>query len=84
MAQVGARLRLGRVGPEQERQVLTRLGDAAMEQEVGEERLGAARVERGERHPLDMHAELTEQPDAQRRSWHGDRTHRHQARACLA
>lgn len=46
VAQVRPRLRLCRVGPEEEREVLSNLGCLAMEEEVGEERFGASGLER--------------------------------------
>ena len=45
LAQVGTRLGLGRVGPEQKGQVLSRLGCFPVEEEVGQQRLQARGVD---------------------------------------
>ena len=66
MAEVRPRLRLGRVGPEEERETLSRLGRVPVEQEVGEERLGARGLERRQAGSVVAQVELAEEPDAER------------------
>jgi hypothetical protein len=47
--EVGPGLRFGRVGPQEKRQVLSRLRRVTMQEQVGEKRLGASRAERLDR-----------------------------------
>ena len=67
MAQVRQRLRLGRVGPEEEREVLPGLGRVAVEEEIGEQRRGPPRVERRQRHIAEAKVERAEEADAESR-----------------
>jgi hypothetical protein len=66
MAQVGPRLGLARVGPEQVGQALARLRRIPVEQQIGEQRLGPGRAERRHRGLALAEVELAEDPDAQR------------------
>src|SRR5439155_21413818 len=72
VAEVGLGLGLGRVGPEEERQTLPRLGRLPMEKEVGEERGGPRRLHRRQGCLAAAQVELAKEPDAERRSVHGD------------
>ena len=58
VAQVGPRLGLAGVGPEQEGQALARLGRLPVEQQVGEQRLGPGRAQRRHRGPAVAQVEL--------------------------
>ena len=71
VAQVGPGLGLAGVGPEQEGQPLAGLGRLAVEQQVGQQRLGPGRAERRDRDPAVAQVELAEEPDAQPSSAHG-------------
>jgi hypothetical protein len=66
VAQVGAGLGLAGVGPEQERQALAGLGRLAVEQQVGEQRLGPGRSQRRQRGLAVTQVELAEEADAER------------------
>jgi hypothetical protein len=66
VAQVGPGLGLAGVGPEQERQALAGLGRLAVEQQVGEQRLGPGRPQRRQRGLAVAQVELAEEPDAER------------------
>ena len=46
LAQVGVRLGLGGVGPEEEGELLARLRGVAMQEQIGEQRLQSARCAR--------------------------------------
>jgi hypothetical protein len=70
LAQVRVRLTLGRVGPEQERQALTRLRHVAVEQQVGKQRFGPGGVERRELPLPEPQIHGPEQPRAQNRRTH--------------
>ncbi len=65
MAQVGLRLGVGGVGPKEEGQALARLGCGAVKQQVGQQRLLARGVERGQRRVAEQQAEAAEQVDAE-------------------
>jgi hypothetical protein len=65
VAQVRPRLTLGRVGPQQEREMLPRLRRVAVEQQVREQRLRPRGLERRQHGVPEPEVQLTEQPDAQ-------------------
>jgi hypothetical protein len=65
VAEVGARLTLRGVRPEEERHALARLGRLAVEQQVGEQGARPARVERGKELAVGPYFQLAEEPDAQ-------------------
>jgi hypothetical protein len=65
VAQVGPGLGLAGAGPEQEGQALAGLGRLAVEQQVGEERLGPGRAERRDRDVAVAQVELAQEPDAE-------------------
>ena len=69
--QVRPRLRLGGVRPQQEREPLPRLRRVAVEQQVGEQRLGARRLERRQGTLAEPELQLAEQPDAEPCRVHG-------------
>ena len=71
VAEVGPGLGLGRVRPQQEGQPLARLGRLAVEQQVGEQRQGAGRLQRRQRRPAEAEVRCAEQPDAQDGRHHG-------------
>jgi hypothetical protein len=66
LAQVGVRLLLRRVGPEQEREALSRLRRVTVQQQVGEQRLGSGRVQRPELPVSEAEVDGPEQSRAQR------------------
>jgi hypothetical protein len=66
VAEVGAGLGLAGVGPEQEGQALAGLGRLAVEQQVGEQRLGSGRPQRRQRGLAVAQVDLAEEPDAER------------------
>jgi hypothetical protein len=72
VAQVRAGLRLGRVGPQQERQPLPRLRRVPVEHQVGEQRPGPRRLQRWQRRRTVSQVGLAEKPDAQRGCPHRD------------
>ena len=67
MAEVRPRLRLTGVGPEEEGKPLARLRGVAVQQQVGEQRLGAAGVEGRHLRFAQAKVQATEQPYAERR-----------------
>jgi hypothetical protein len=67
VAQVRPGLRLGRVGPQEERQPLARLRGVAMQEQVAEQRLGPRRLQRGERPIAETQFQLAEEADLERR-----------------
>jgi hypothetical protein len=71
VAEVRPSLRLGRVGPEEEGEALARLGRISVEQEIGEERFRAGRLEPGQRGPAQPELQLAEEPDLERRRIRG-------------
>ena len=70
LAQVRVRLAFGRVGPQQERQALTRLRHVAVEQQVGQQRFGPGGVQRRELPLPELQIHGPEQPRAQNRQTH--------------
>jgi hypothetical protein len=71
MAQVRPGLALPRIRPEQERQSRPGEGNARVQDQVGQQRLGPDGFERREPLPTDPDVELTEQSDLQRGvRWH--------------
>jgi hypothetical protein len=66
LAQVRLRLGIRGVGPKQERDALSRLGRVAVQQQVGEERLGSRRVQRPELALSEPDVDGPEQSRAQR------------------
>jgi hypothetical protein len=72
VAEIRARLRLGRIGPEQKGETLARLRRVPMEEEVGEQRFGARRLE-GRQRPIALpQVEGAEEPNPERWRPHGD------------
>jgi hypothetical protein len=69
MAKIRARLRLGRVGPQQERQAPAGLRRIPVEQQVGEQRLRPRRLQRRQRRRVQAQVPLPQEPDAQERPW---------------
>jgi hypothetical protein len=65
LPQVGLRLALGRLWPQQEGQVLTGLRRMAVEQQVGEQGLGARRVQRRQLLPAEAEIHAAEQSRVQ-------------------
>jgi hypothetical protein len=72
VAEIRPRLRLGRVGPKEVREVLPRLRRIPVEEEVGEQRLDARGLERQQRGLAVPQIEGTEQPNAERWRLHDD------------
>ena len=64
------RLAFGRVGPQQERQALTRLRHVTVEQQVSEQRLGPGGVKRRELPLPEPEIHGPEQPRAQNQQTH--------------
>jgi hypothetical protein len=69
MAEVRPRLRLGRVGPKEKREALSRLGRLAVEEEIGEQRLGPCGLER-QRGVTAAKVQAAEEPDVESRRPH--------------
>ena len=65
VAQVRAGLGFGRVGPEEEGQPLPADGRVAVEQEIGEQALGARPAEPVQRRSVVKHAKPAQEPDLQ-------------------
>jgi hypothetical protein len=68
VAQVRAGLRLGGVRPQQESEALARLGRVAVQQQVGEERLGARGLERRHWAVAEAQLQLAQQTDRECRA----------------
>ena len=60
VAEIRSRLRLSRIGPKQERQVLAGLRRLPMEENIGEERGGAGGLERRQGYLTAAQVELAE------------------------
>jgi hypothetical protein len=71
VAQIGPRLRLGRVGPEAEGELLPRLRRLPVQHQIGQERLSPRRLERRQRGTIAVKLESAEEPDAKGRRVHG-------------
>ena len=65
LAEVGLRLGVSGVGPEEEGEALARLGCGAVEQQIGEQRLLARGVERGQGRIVEQQAKATKKIDAE-------------------
>ena len=61
LPQVGVRLGLGGVGPEEEGKLLARLRGVAMQEQIGEQRLQTCRVHGGKLRACRRKAEMTQQ-----------------------
>lgn len=67
MAQVGPRLRLGRVRPEEKGEALPRLRRVPVREEVRQERRGARGLKRRQNLATAADFEIAQEPDAERR-----------------